>query len=347
MSLMVNNIDPEVSVLMSCFNGSRWLHQAIDSVLAQSFTSFELILINDGSIDDTWEIIESYRNIDSRVVAINKNNTGLADSLNFGISIAKGKWIARLDQDDLCESTRLEEQVGFMLKNLNVVLLGSGFIEFEENNKVIKKHTYPSYHKQLVRNLERSKKFFPHSSAFYKVEVVKQLGGYNKRIHRAEDRCLWLELATKGNIACLPKPLVKIRKHADQMSLDENGRRQFCDSTSVEVCYFLRKKGFEDPSNDIDYNKWVLFHKWIEERILTLGIIEKRNVWIAARKNFFNFENKLIGLLYFFKVLMTSSYFFILLWEKYFGSFLSKKLAREWIANNTKKNIFDRNIRQF
>ena len=73
---------------------------------------------------------------------------------------------------------------------------------------------------------------------------------------------------------------------------------------------------------------------------MTLGIIEKRNVWIAARKNFFNFENKFIGLLYFFKVLMTSGYFFILLWEKYFGSFLSKKLAREWIANNTKKLFF-------
>lgn len=340
MSVTLNNNDPEVSVLMSCFNGSRWLHQSIDSILAQSFTSFELILINDGSSDDTWEIIESYRDIDCRVVAINKNNTGLADSLNSGIFIAKGKWIARLDQDDLSESTRLEEQVCFMLKHPNVVLLGSGFIEFEENNKVIKKHTYPSNHKELVKNLERSKRFFPHSSAFYKVEVVKQLGGYNKRIHRAEDRCLWLELASKGSIACLPNPLVKIRKHADQMSLDEKGKSQLCDAISVEVCYFLRKRGYEDPSNDPDYNKWILFHKWVEDRILKLGILEKRNVWVIARKKFFSIENKFIGIIYLLKVLITSGHLVTLLLEKYFGSFLSKKLAREWVVNNTKQNHF-------
>lgn len=332
-----NNIDPKVSVLMSCYNGSRWLRQAIESILVQTFTSFELILINDGSIDDTWKIIESYRDIDSRVVAINKKNTGLADSLNFGISIAKGKWIARLDQDDLCESTRLEEQVSFMLKHPNVVLLGSGFIEFDEHDKVIKKHTYPNSHKDLVHNLERSKKFFPHSSAFYIVEVVKQIGGYNTRINRAEDRCLWLELASKGVIACQPIPLVKIRKHADQMSLDENGKSQFCDSTSVEVCYFLRKYGYNDPSNETDHNEWILFHKWIEARILALGIIEKRNAWIYARKKFFKNKNKIFGIISFLRVLIRSGYVFSLLLEKYFGSSLSSKLAREWILSNTNK----------
>ena len=102
--------NPEVTVIMSCYNGSKWLEESIISVLVQSYKAFEFVLINDGSSDDTWNIIQKYSEIDSRIVPINKINSGLADSLNFGISIARGKWIARIDDDDLCEPNRLLEQ---------------------------------------------------------------------------------------------------------------------------------------------------------------------------------------------------------------------------------------------
>ena len=71
---------PEVSILMSCYNGSRWLSEAIESILIQTYKSFELLLVNDGSTDDTWNIIQFYKNLDNRIIAINKKNTGLADS---------------------------------------------------------------------------------------------------------------------------------------------------------------------------------------------------------------------------------------------------------------------------
>src|SRR2546430_2514522 len=116
MSSSIHAGTPEVSVLMSCYNATRWLHEAIHSVLVQTHDKFELILVDDGSTDETWNIIQSYRDRDQRIVAISKKNTGLADSLNVGIARAKGAWIARLDADDLCEPTRLEEQLDFVRK---------------------------------------------------------------------------------------------------------------------------------------------------------------------------------------------------------------------------------------
>ncbi len=323
---------PEVSVLVSCYNGDRWLSEAIDSVLAQNFEDFELILIDDGSTDDTWSIIQSYCVRDRRVVAISKKNTGLADSLNVGLAQAKGNWIARLDQDDLCEPTRLDEQINFVRNNPDVVLLGTGFLEFGKKG-VIRTHIYPSSHRKLVRRLERSQGFFPHSSAFYRADVVRQVGGYNLRIRWADDWRLWLELSLRGKITTLPKPLVRIRKHSDQMSLEGNGRNQLCDAIASSVCHFLRKTGGEDPSVGVNTDDWIAFRSWVENRISETGAFERRNAWAGARKAFLASEYGLTGALRFASCLLRSGYACMLLWEKFFGSSLPERLAREWVAS--------------
>lgn len=93
---------PEVSVLMSVYNGERWLAESIESVLNQTFTDFEFLIVNDGSTDGSGEIINRYAEQDSRIHVFDKPNTGLADSLNYGIARAKGEWIARIDADDVC-----------------------------------------------------------------------------------------------------------------------------------------------------------------------------------------------------------------------------------------------------
>lgn len=324
--------NPEVSVLMSCYNGSRWLQEAIDSVLTQTFGSFEFILVDDGSTDETWDIIERYRARDERIVAIAKKNTGLADSLNVGIMQARGTWIARLDQDDLCEPTRLEEQVYFMRNHPEIVLLGTGCIEIEEHGRTIKKHRYPSGNRKLVRFLERLQRFFPHSSAFYRVKDVRNVGGYNMRISRSEDRRLWLELALRGKMACLPKPLVRIRKHSSQMSLDDNGRRQLCDAIAATVCYFLKKAGNKDPSVDASAEEWIQFMKWIESRIDVSGYLSGSKAWVDARAAFFATGNRLSGVFRFTDRFLRSGHAGKLVWEKFFGSSLPQRLAREWIV---------------
>lgn len=327
----VQSNSPQITVLMSCYNANRWLSEAINSVLAQTFADFEFILVDDGSTDETLKIIKNFQAQDERIVAISKKNTGLADSLNVGIAKAKGTWICRLDADDLCEPSRLEEQINYVTHHQDVVLLGSCFFEIDEHGHVIKKQLYPTGHRRLVRHLERFQRFFAHSSAFYRVDKVKQVGGYNPRFLRAEDWRLWLDLTMQGKIACLPKPLVRIRRHADRISLDSNGRRQFCDGTAATVGHFLRKAGYEDPSLASSDSEWISFLKWVEKRVDETGAFEKRKAWGDARSAFFSSENKVIGANRFGFHLIQSGYGAALVWEKFFGSSLPERLAREWM----------------
>ena len=254
---------PEVSVLMSCYNASRWLHDAIESVLAQTFENFEFILVDDGSTDVTWNIIQTYNDRDKRIVAISKKNTGLTDSLNVGIAQAKGKWIARLDADDLCESTRLEEQVNFIHNHPEVVLLGSGFVEIDEQGRVIKKHLYPSRHNKLVQHLMHLRRFFPHSSAFFRREIMQDSGCYNSLFRKTQDWDLWFRLAERGKIACLSNCLVRVRKHPEQISSYGMDTSQLAYAAGASVCNLLRIHGYFDPSTTNDEARWLEFLTWI------------------------------------------------------------------------------------
>ncbi|WP_281796914.1 glycosyltransferase family 2 protein [Desulforhabdus amnigena] len=325
--------NPEITVLMSCYNAGRWLHEAIDSVLQQTFKNFEFIILDDGSEDETWNIIQSYCSRDKRIVAIRKENTGLADSLNVGIAHAKGTWIARLDADDLCEPTRLEEQIAFIRKNPEIVLLGTGFLEINDSGSVLKRHSYPAKHDQLLHRLKRSMAFFPHSSAFYRTDLVQRVHGYNPRIKRSEDTDLWLRLSEKGKLGCFKKPLVRIRKHSEQISLDQAGKRQLCDSTAARVCYFLRSSGIPDPSASNEEADWSSFLEWVENRIDQESVCEKRKAWNAARSEFLQAKNRLTGIIRFSNRLLHSSHTRELLSEKFFGSSLPQRLASEWVKH--------------
>ena len=114
---------PTVSVLTSVYNGERYLRRAIDSILNQSFINFEYIIIDDGSTDSTNKIIQSFN--DPRIKLIeNTQNIGLTKSLNIGVKICRGDYIARIDADDISFKQRLRKQYHFLLNNMNVVLVG-------------------------------------------------------------------------------------------------------------------------------------------------------------------------------------------------------------------------------
>lgn len=321
---------PEISVLMCCYNASYWMRDAIDSVLEQTFENFELILVDDGSTDDTWDVIQSYCERDNRIVAISKKNTGLTDSLNVGIAHAKGTWVARLDADDLCKPTRLEEQLGYLRSHPEVVLLGSGCIEIDEHGSVVKEHLLPSEHRDLMLHLERMRQFFSHSSAMFKREVVQQAGCYNVRFRKTQDWDLWLRLAECGRIACLDNALVLIRKHSAQISNSASGTPQLMYGIAASTCHFLRLGGSDDPSSDEDV--WQGFMAWCEKRMEEDGILERRRVWIAARADFFALESRINGAFRFGMRLLQSGHASSLLQEKFFGCSLPKRLANEWVV---------------
>jgi len=143
-----------------------------------------------------------------------------------------------------------------------------------------------------------------------------------------------MELAVRGKIASLPKPLVRIRRHSGQISRADNGGRQFCDATTATVCHFLRRGGYKDPAASSSADEWIAFSSWVENRIKELGVAERRNAWTDGRDKYFATENKLTGAYRFIIRLWQSGQMSALAWGKLFGSSLPKRLAREWIVKH-------------
>ena len=324
---------PEVSVLLSCHNDSRWLSEAIDSVLGQTFEDFEFILVDDGSSDESLEIMKRYEEVDRRVVIVAKQHTGLTDSLITGINIARGRWIARLDGDDVCEPNRLADQLAFSKTN-DVVLIGSGFTEINASGERIKTHRYPSDHRRLARRLMRSRGSFPHSSAFFDRKVALRAGSYNRRFLKSQDRDLWLRLAERGNIACVQKPLLRVRKHSRNISNSTAGHPQFLYGTAAASCAALRQAGVQDPSIVGDEPAWDAFLDWMSDHRRTEQAAQRRASWGESRSRYFAHDRRMRGLLAFVTALLRSGSAVRLVREKFYGSSLPEQLAKEWIQRS-------------
>lgn len=330
MTLELNAV-PTISVLMCCYNAARWLDEAIDSVLNQTFTDFEFIIVDDGSVDNTLEIIHKYANSDRRIIVISKPNTGPGDSRNVGIKKALGKWIAVIDADDVCEPTRLERQVELGSRNPNLVFIGTGLTIIDDNGKIIKSYGYPCDHLSLVKHLRSARRFPPHSSAFYRKDMVCALGGFRLKISRAEDWDLWLRLSEVGELACLSEPLVRIRKHSEQISHSEGGRRQIVDSRLAMVSYWLRRYQMSDPV-DAGKRDYEIFSAWIQLRLKEDGLFEFQ-AYKADLQSLIG--HKLASLSNIVRIIMrcVERPFFTLrfIQERLKGESLTQRLALEWI----------------
>ncbi len=264
---------PFVSVLMSCFNAADWLVESLESVLCQTFTDFEFVIIDDGSTDNSLDILQLYALKDDRIVLIPKANTGLSDSLNVGLRCARGEWVARMDADDICEPNRLEKQVAYVLNHPSVVFVGTGLTIIDESGFLGTKFSYPAGHVDLLKHLLTARRFPPHASAFYRRSLVLDNGGYRSRIRRAEDYDLWLRLSELGDMACIQESLMRIRKHSGQISLSDGGRDQIVDCRLAIVSYLLRRAGVADPIDE-DELTYMHFVEWIKKRLQSDGYFE-------------------------------------------------------------------------
>jgi len=326
---------PKITVLMSVYNGERWLRESIESVLKQTLTDFEFIIINDGSRDFSLDIINDFSAKDRRVLVISKQNTGLADSLNVGIAQAKGEWIARLDADDVCEPNRLSAQYAFGSSREKLVLIGSGLTEIDENRRTAKVFQYPTNHQNLVDNLIKKMRFFAHSSAFVRTKALKCIGGYRPRIKRAQDYDLWLRLSEVGELGCVDEPLVRIRHHADQISHDEGGRRQKIDSSAALVSYLLRQRGLVDPiASECTDSEFAEFWKFVECEVALDQLVEFRHFINEIKKR--GNAATIAGVLSALAFAVGSPHFILrYLREALLGEKLAMHLADKWIREIT------------
>jgi glycosyltransferase involved in cell wall biosynthesis len=209
---------PVISVLLPVYNGERFLAEALDSLLRQTYCSFELIVINDGSQDKSAEILESYRRKDARIEIFHQKNQGLIASLNRGLSLARGRYLARMDADDISLPDRLETQVQYMEQHPEVALIGCACDLIDEQGKWIGREHQPAEDTQIRWQL-LFHNAIAHSAAFFRMDLIREyeLPYSTKAIH-SEDYELWTRLLAHGFGHNLPEILIRRRVHPQQIS---------------------------------------------------------------------------------------------------------------------------------
>ena len=225
-------------------NGARWLHEAVESLLQQIYSDFELLIIDDGSSDGTPEMIADFQRKDPRVKVLRQNQLGLVAALNNGLSKAQGSLIARLDADDVALPHRLERQAAVFDSQPKLVLLGTWAEKIDEFGEPIGLLRPESDSEKLKQQLLKKNPFI-HSSVVFLAEAARKCGGYRKVFEAAEDFDLWLRLSEHGDIAILPEVLIKYRIHQRSISANLAVRQLFSARLTIRSA-MARRSGQSD-----------------------------------------------------------------------------------------------------
>ena len=210
---MIDNKPPLISVIMPVYNESLFVERAVKSVLSQTYRDFELIIIDDASTDNTVDLINQFN--DDRIIFIQKErNTGYTDSLNLGIERSQGKYIARMDGDDICHEDRFKDQFEFLENNSDYILCGSQYERIDGQRSFI----LPSENDDIKAMLLRGNQFIHPSVMMRKAVLIENNIRYNKDREPAEDYDLWVRLMPLGKFKNLKEPLISYRIHAGQIS---------------------------------------------------------------------------------------------------------------------------------
>ena len=206
---------PRVSVLMSVYNSEQFLKEAINSILEQTFEDFEFIVINDGSKDDSLKIIKSYD--DKRIKLISRANKGLTASLNEGLKIASGEYIARQDSDDISVPTRLEKEVEYLDNSPKTALVGSNYTVIDmDGTKLTTTNVFTQPADLKLTQITCNQ--YGHGSIMLRRNILKDVGGYDDSVGYVEDYDLWTRISQVADIANIEEPLYLYRRNTESIT---------------------------------------------------------------------------------------------------------------------------------
>lgn len=275
---------PLISVIMPAYNAESYISDAIKSILNQSFSNFEFIIINDGSIDKTESIIKKFD--DPRIIYVkNELNKNIVESLNIGIDLSRGRYIARMDADDIADIFRFEKQINYLNRH-NLDIIGSNAISFGNfgNKKVLE---MPEKELDLTYFFLLNSPFL-HPTIFGKSECFKKFK-YKKKFEFIEDLYLWYELLVNNyRIGNLPQTTLKYRISSTQITqtkfleqeLKSNDLRGkyfqfYTGNYKDDYCEFLSQLRHQKDKNYLSY--------WLN---LFIKIAETKNVSFWCRNLF-------------------------------------------------------------
>jgi len=262
--------NPKITVLMPVYNGEKYLREAIESILNQTFTDFEFLIINDGSTDKSEEIIRSYN--DSRIRLVNnESNIGLTKSLNKGLDLAKSEYIARMDADDISLSKRLEIQINFMKKHPEIGIAGT-WAKIIGKNKIIK----CPINSEKIRVVFLFKCSLIHPSVIIRKENLKKCFlKYDEKLKQAQDYDLWSRTIKYFLITNIKKILIQYRIHNFNVSKTQS-------ITQNKTATQTRIRQIQENLKINPSNEEVLIHENIykPKNYETIDFIKKEETWL-------------------------------------------------------------------
>lgn len=239
---------PEITVLMPVYNGEKYLREAIDSILNQTFSNFEFLIINDGSTDATEEIISGYQDTRIRYIK-NESNIKLIASLNKGIALATGKYIARMDTDDVALPNRLQKQFDFMEQNTDVALCGTGCQIFGDENKTV---IYCAGHDEIMAKMLYQCHFIHPTMMMRKSMINTFETKFDTHFIHAEDYDFFTRVGEKFKLANIQEVLLRYRIHSQNIS-ELNRATQNAHSATI------KKRLFKNLGVDITEPELILY----------------------------------------------------------------------------------------
>lgn len=227
----------KLSIVLPVFNGGDYLKAAIESILNQTFTNFELIILNDGSTDESIKVIKHFAEKDSRIVVVDRENRGLVATLNQGVQLARADLIARMDADDVSMPARLKIQYEFMLNNPDIVAAGTGYMLVDERSNKIRKFLPEVSNEVLQVQALRASTPICHPTAIFRKREFLSVGGYREEAMLAEDLDLWLRIGEQGNIGNVSDVLLNYRQHSNSLSESKQIKQiAVMNAVALEAC---------------------------------------------------------------------------------------------------------------
>jgi glycosyltransferase involved in cell wall biosynthesis len=251
-----------VSVIMPVYNTERFVAQTTESVLAQTFCDFELLAIDDGSTDGSRAILKSFAKRDPRVRVISRPNKGLVGTLNEGLELARGEFVARIDADDLCDPSRFELQLNALNDDPNLVAVGCCAAAIDEDGNRLGDYSTPLTHEDIEASHLKGDSAIHHPSVMFRTRVVRDLGGYRDLVP-CEDFDLWLRLGEVGRLANLPERLITKRLFPGSIVATTLDKRQRVLKRIMDEAWQRRQlPGSPPPAPQPIADRADLFRQW-------------------------------------------------------------------------------------
>jgi glycosyltransferase involved in cell wall biosynthesis len=216
---------PVVSVLLCVFNAEDYLDEAIESIIQQTFSDFEFIILDDGSKDDSLKIIQKYAAKDSRIRVISRENRGIPYSRNELLAASRGEYVAVMDADDIALPNRFNLQVQYLNNHPETLGLGGGYHMIDGKGRHLTTFTLPETNDEIQNMMLVGHTAILHPTAMFRRSAIMEIGGYDTSFAQAQDLDVWLKLGENGQIANMNEPVLKYRLHGNSIS-EKNGLKQ-------------------------------------------------------------------------------------------------------------------------